>query len=118
MKKKLEIKKLSLIQITSYAIGYGAVGVTLAYLGYGVWSLVIGVISQTVISLILYWSFSKNAIGFSLNRKSFKELIHFGGGYSLSKIFSYEGNQGDIILDGSLYGVETLGLYEDRKSVV
>src|SRR5690554_3567526 len=118
MYRELEFKKLSLIQITSYAIGYGAVGVTLAYLGYGVWSLVAGVISQTVLSLILYWSFSRKSIGFSLNRKSFKELIHFGGGYSLNKIFSYAGNQGDKIMVGRLLGVESLGLYERGYQVV
>lgn len=118
MYRNLEFKKLSLIQITSYAIGYGAVGVTLAYLNYGVWSLVIAVISQSILSLILYWSFSRQSIGFSLNIQSFKELVHFGGGYSLSKVFSFAGNKGDKILVGRLLGVEALGLYERGYQVV
>ena len=118
MYRELEFKKLSLIQITSYALGYGVVGVTLAYLGYGVWSLVIAVISQTVLSLILYWTFNRKSIGFSLNKQSFKELIHFGGGYSLSKIFSYGGNQGDKIMIGRILGVEAVGLYDRGYQVV
>src|SRR5690625_1000288 len=118
MYRKLEVKKLSLIQITSYAIGYGAVGVTLAYLGYGVWSLVIGVISQTVISLVLYCSFSTNAIGFSLNTKSFRELIHSGGGYDVSNTPSDAGNEGDRVVVGRLLGGETLALYARGYQVV
>lgn len=116
--RNLEFKKLSLIQIVSYAVGYGGTGVTLALLGYGVWALVAAVIAQSVLSLILYWTFTAESIGFSLNKKSFKELIHFGAGYSLSKIFSYGGNQGDKIMIGRILGVEAVGLYDRGYQVV
>lgn len=112
MYREMQFKKLSLIQITSYVIGYGVVGITLAYLGFGVWSLVIAVLSQACLSFILYLYYGKSDLGFSLNRNSFKELIHFGGGYSLSKMFSYSANQGDKIIVGRILGVDALGLYE------
>lgn len=118
MFREMQFKKLSLIQITSYAIGYGFVGIVLAYKGYGVWSLVYGVISQTILLLILFLFFSKEFIGFKINKKSFYSLLHFGGGYSLSKVFSYVANKGDKILVGKLLGVDALGLYERGYQIV
>lgn len=118
MYREMEYKKLSLIQITSYVLGYGLVGILLASRGFGVWSLVIAVLSQTTISMMLYLYFSKGAIGISFNRKSFKELIHFGGGYSLSKIFSYASNKGDRIVVGRVLGIDALGLYERGFQIV
>lgn len=116
--REMEFKKLSIIQIVSYVIGYGSVGITLAFLGLGVWSLVIAVLSQSVIAAILYLFFSREQLGFSFNRKSFKELIHFGGGYSLTKIFSFAATEGDKIIVGRILGAEALGLYERGFQVV
>lgn len=118
MYRRMEFKKLSLIQIFSYVFGYGAVGISFALMGYGVWALVIGILSQTIISLILYLFYNKEDFGLSLNPTSFKELIHFGGGYSLSKVFSYIANKGDKVLVGRILGVEALGLYERGFQVV
>lgn len=112
MYRDMQFKKLSLIEIASYVLGYGGVGIMLAYLGFGVWSLVIAVLARSLLSFLLYLFMSKSSLGFSLNNKSFKELIHFGGGYSLSKIFSYGANQGDKIVVGRILGVDALGLYE------
>ena len=118
MFRYMQFKKLSLIQIISYAGGYGFVGIVLAYNGYGVWSLVYGVISQTILLLILFLYFSKESIGFKISKKSFYSLLHFGGGYSLSKVFSYVANKGDKILVGKLLGVDALGLYERGYQIV
>lgn len=118
MYRNMQFKRLSLIQIISYAIGYGAVGIILAFLGFGVWSLVIAVISQSVLSLILYLIYGKEALGVSFNKQSFKSLLRFGGGYSLSKIFTYAGNKGDKIVIGRVLGVDALGLYERGYQIV
>lgn len=112
MYRDMEFKKLSLIQITTYVLGYGAVGITLAYLDYGVWALVFANLSSSFLSLVLYSFFNRDKLGISFNRQSFKELIHYGGGYSLSKMFSYVANKGDRIVVGRLLGADALGLYE------
>lgn len=118
MYRDMEYKKLSLIQITTYVVGYGGVGITLAYLGYGVWALVFATLSSSFLSLILYSFFSKEKLGVSFNQQSFKELLHFGGGYSLSKIFSYAANKGDKIIVGRVLGADALGLYERGYQIV
>lgn len=118
MYREMQYKLLSLIQISSYVLGYGLVGVILAYLGYGVWALVYAVIAHTLMSLLLYFSMSKKKPSFGISWGSFKSLLHFGGGYSLSKIFSFAANKGDRILVGRVLGVESLGHYERGFQVV
>lgn len=118
MYREMQYKKLSLIQIASYVLGYGAVGITLAYLDYGVWSLVYAVIAHTFLSLVLYFFLSKKKPGFSINWQSFKLLLNFGGGYSLTKLFSFIANRGDKIVIGRILGIEALGLYERSYQIV
>lgn len=118
MYRELQYKVLSIIQITSYVLGYGGVGITLAYLGYGVWSLVYAVLCQATLSLLLYLFFSKNKYKLEIDKESFKSLLHFGGGYSLSKVFSFAANRGDKIVIGKMLGVEALGIYERSYQIV
>lgn len=118
MYRNLQFKKLSLIQITSYFLGYGLVGIILAILGFGVWSLVIAVICQAILSLFLYLYYSRDYVGISFNKKSFKSLLYFGGGYSLGRIFTFIGNKGDTIIIGKFLDVSSLGLYERGYQLV
>lgn len=118
MYREMQFKLLSLIQISSYVLGYGLVGVILAYLGYGVWALVYAVIAHTLMSLLLYFFLSKKKPSFGISWGSFKSLLHFGGGYSLSKVFSFAANKGDRILVGRVLGVDSLGHYERGFRIV
>ena len=118
MYREMQYKLLALIQISSYVLGYGLAGITLAYLGYGVWALVYAVIAHTLMSLLLYFFLNKKKPNFGFSWQSFISLLHFGGGYSLSKIFSFAANKGDRILVGRLLGVESLGHYERGFQVV
>lgn len=53
LRRNLEFGSLAIIDIASYALGYGAVGVVLAFNGFGVWSLVVAALSQGVLSASL-----------------------------------------------------------------
>jgi O-antigen/teichoic acid export membrane protein len=116
--RSLEYKKISLIQIISYILGYGVVGIILAFLDYGVWALVWANIIQTVLSTGLYMYYNNHHFKFELNSYSFKHLLSFGGGYSLSKIFTYVGNKGDKVVIGRTLDVYSLGLYERGYQLV
>jgi len=116
--RNMKYKESSMLQIISYSIGYGLVGIIFAYAGYGVWALVFAVLGQSILSTILYFYYSKQAIRFAFDKKSFKELLHFGSGYSLSKIFTHLGNKGEKIVVGRVLGVDSLGLYERGFTIV
>jgi lipopolysaccharide exporter len=53
LKRDLNFRALNIIQVSSYAIGYLAIGVPCAYYGAGVWSLVAAWLTQALCGLLL-----------------------------------------------------------------
>lgn len=99
------------IEVISYALGYGLVGIVLGYLGWGVWALVCASLAQSLLLttlLLMVQSFPKRP-GFEL--KAFKELIFFGGGFTIAKIANFLATQGDNLVVGRMLGASALGIY-------
>jgi O-antigen/teichoic acid export membrane protein len=62
LSRNMDFRILTLVQITSYAFGYGLVGIILALLRWGVWALVGAQMGQALIGTILisiYQPYSK-----------------------------------------------------------
>lgn len=111
MQRNMKFRTIAAVELVSYAIGYGAVGVVLSYLGWGVWALVSAHLSQAVLQAVLVvcvQPFPKRP-GFKL--KAFKELIYFGGGFTLGRIANYLALQGDNLVIGRMLGAAALGIY-------
>lgn len=111
MQRHMKFKIIAAIDVLSYAIGYGAVGITMAFMGWGVWALVAGHVAQAAINalvLVVIQPFPKR-LGFEL--RAFKELIHFGGGMTLARLGNYLANQGDNLIIGRMLGPAALGIY-------
>ena len=111
LQRKFEFKKLAGLDVISYTIGYGGVGISLAYIGYGVWALVYGVLAQSIIySILLYWRKPHRLIT-GLNKNTLKELMAFGKGFTLANFFNYLAIKGDYLVVGKILGAESLGFY-------
>lgn len=110
LQKEMRFKAISIISIVSTLIN-GTIAITLAFNGFGAWSLVfaqlISVLIQTILSII------NRPIKFRLliERDSAKELLNFGTGYALSKIFNNIANQGDYFVVSQTLGSAALGFY-------
>lgn len=111
LQRNFQFRWISLISIVSYLFGYGVVSIALAYLGFGFWSLVFGVIAQTLLQLIFYLYKQKTRIRFTLNKKASKELMYFGGGITIARVANYFALQGDNLVVGKLLGANALGIY-------
>jgi len=99
------------IRTFSYAFGYGLVGVVLAFLNYGAWSLVIATVTQQVIASVLYNITKPHPKHLSLDVTTVKELVYYGGGHSLASLFFKGASQGDNIVVGRTLGADELGVY-------
>ena len=111
MQRNMKFKVITTIEVLSYTIGYGAVGIVLGYFGWGVWALVIANLSQAVLQAVLIvWvqPFSKRL---GTDFKTFKELLHFGGGMTIARIGNYLALQGDNLVVGRILGEQALGIY-------
>ena len=75
LRRDLNFKTLSKIEISSYVIGYIIVGISLGYLGYGVWGLVFASISQSVSLAILAYLAKRHNVLFLFKWNKYRSLL-------------------------------------------
>lgn len=111
LRRQLEFKSLAIIQIVSYLIGYVVIGVSLAYLGFGVWSLVYASIGQSVLVTVISYFFARHSLRLLFDWQYYKPLFSFGSKISLINFMDFLGSDLDALLIGRFLGETSLGLY-------
>ncbi|GAA0731488.1 lipopolysaccharide biosynthesis protein [Sphingomonas japonica] len=109
--RDLQFKRLATAEFASFALGYGAVGVGLAWAGFGAWSLIVALLAQSIMRTVLLWLQRPPLITLRVRRRPFSELFHFGAGQSLAHIASYAALTIDNVVVGVSMGSVALGLY-------
>jgi PST family polysaccharide transporter len=87
------------------------VGLVLAFLGFGVWSLVVQKLINPFVGVIVLWKVSDWRPGFSISKKHFLELMSFGLNMVGIRILNYINGNLDNILIGYFLGSTLLGFY-------
>lgn len=117
LKRRIQFDKLFYINFWN-SIVYGVSTISLALLGYGVWSLVIGTILKSIVNLILNYYQVKHSLKLLFKSKEFYDLASFGSGMSLLSVFNYAATHGDYFIIGKLMGPHNLGLYSRAYSLM
>lgn len=89
----------------------GVVAITMALMGYGIWSLVIDGIAGNLLQVIIYSYVSPWKPRFRFSKNSFKKIFSFGIYTSGTGVFNYLTNNIDYLIIGKLLGAQQLGLY-------
>ena len=93
------------------AIISGAVGITMTYTGWGVWSIVWYQITNLFVNAVLLWIFSKWRPTWQYSWESFRELFGFGSKLALSGIIDTLYNNIYLIVIGKVFKASDLGYY-------
>ena len=109
--RDLNFKIKARFNAVAYIVGYGIVGVGLAFLGFGAWSLVWASLSQSLVTSIFFLGASPHPKGFQLNRKALGELWAMGSGFTLGQIFNRVAGTSDNLIVGATLGGQAVGLY-------
>jgi PST family polysaccharide transporter len=112
LERNLRFKELFLVSFISYLCGYVPVGLCLAVYDYGAWSIVVALLTQTFIAIILLFRVCPHSVVPSLAWRELLELLTYGGGHTLSKIFNFGAQKGDYFVVGRFLGADILGMYE------
>lgn len=110
--RRIDFKSILQIELGAFIFGYASVSIVLAFLGYGVWSLVIGRLTSTVISNVITLIKQPPSFGFVFKKKEFIELFSFGTGLSISKLLNYTAANIDYLIIGKFMNSFQLGLYQ------
>jgi len=117
LERRLHFRALVSVEIASYVVGYAGVGVVMALHGYGVWSLVCAVLTQTALQSLLQYGIVRHSLTPRLQRNAVRDLVAFGGWISLAQIAMYLGNQGDRVIIGRFLDAAMLGLYTQAHRI-
>lgn len=112
--KRLDFKSLTKITIVASVIS-GVVGIVMALLGCGVWSLVAqGLVIQTL-KTVLLWVVNNWVPKLRFSGESFKELFGFGWKMMLSRLLDNIWKELYQVIVGKFYSPATLGQYTRAK---
>lgn len=109
--RALRFRWLAIIDAMAFALGFVVVGIVLAWFGLGVWALIAALVTQQflrTLALVLGQPHPKRLM---LERRAIGELLYFGGGFTLARIFSYFASQADRLVAGRWLGADGLGIY-------
>ena len=106
----VDFKSLAQINVVLTIIS-GAVGISMAYYGCGVWSLVGQTLCATIVLLILFPFYSKWRPSVKFSKESFRQLFSFGSKLMATGVYSVILNNISTICIGRYYKSHQLGFY-------
>lgn len=112
--KKVDFKTKTKASLTSAVIS-GLFGITLAYLGFGVWSLVAQQLSKQCIYTVCLWILNRWTPTCAFSTESFKYMWGFGWKMMVSGLLNNIWNQLYQVVVGKFYSPATLGQYSRSK---
>jgi O-antigen/teichoic acid export membrane protein len=118
LQRDMAFRQLARVEFLSWAVGYGGVSIVLALNGAGVWSIVLGNVAQALLRTVQFWVLRPHAARPLLDRAALRELLFFGGGYTLGWWANFIARQGDNFVVGRWLGAAALGLYTRAYSLM
>jgi len=116
LRKELNYKLLTKIRLISSLVS-GVVGISLAFLDAGVWSLVAQALSMKIVYNIYIWIAAQWKPTLSFSWKALTQLWGFGFRMFLSGMLNAIFTRLDFIIIGKLFLPETLGFFQMAKSL-
>lgn len=108
--KRIDFKTKTKASLVS-AIASGFIGIAMAFVGFGVWSLVGQMLSKQILYTICLWILNKWWPSFTFSSKSFHYMWGFGWKLLLSGLLNNIWNQLYQVVVGKCYNPATLGQF-------
>lgn len=115
LRKSFRFKPMTITVIVSSIISL-TVTIIMAYLGCGVWSLVVQNLLLAALPMIAFWFITKWRPLICFSKKSFKELFSFGGFMFLSSVIETIVDNVQGLMIGRFYNPSTMGYYSKAKA--
>ena len=112
--KRIDFKSQTKITIIA-SLSSGIVGIILALLDFGVWSLVVQQLISHILRTVLLWMVNKWIPSLHFSKKSFHELFGFGWKMMVSSVIDTVWKELYQVVVGKYYSPATLGQYTRSK---
>lgn len=117
LSKRLQFKELVISQLLATTISYAA-GIAAAYVGFGVWSLVLQSIVNHFVYVSLNYYYSKWRPEFTFTNTTFAKINKFSRNFLPSQLLDFFSLNMDMMLVGKYFGKTDLGFYGRATALV
>jgi O-antigen/teichoic acid export membrane protein len=117
IEREMRFDILMWVDTGSYLFGYALVGIILAVNGFGAWAIVVGKLTQCGLQTMCLVALRPNSVRPISFTHEHKELLTYGGGLTISRIFDNIASQGDYFMIGRFLGSTALGVYDRASSL-
>ena len=111
LRRELRFRVLAIAQAVSYVVAYGVVGVALAFLGFGLWSLAWAFVLQLALKSAILVILGPHRWSLRATMSAMRELLAFGGGMTAWRLAMRASKELDNLVVARMLGAEALGLY-------
>lgn len=111
LQKSFKFKVTANITVFITLVSY-ALGVFLAFINYGVWSLVLSVFLVALLTALVSLYYEPVRLSFSFHYKEFKQLFYYGFGVTLLGLINYLSSGGLNLILGKILPPTMLGVFE------
>ncbi|AKD03920.1 lipopolysaccharide biosynthesis protein [Pontibacter korlensis] len=118
LERDMRFKLISIIEMAAYVISYLGAGIVLAYLDFGVWSLIYATLLQATLSAIGAYAAVRHSVVPQLNLAPYKPLFSYGSRMSFISLLEFLSQEFGTILIGRVLGSYKLGLYNRAYMLV
>ena len=117
--KNMEFGFLSKVRMFSVTVGFVAT-VIMAWLGWGVYSLVYGQLLQVAVNqgIFAFEGLGKEKIKFHFNIKEISDFVKIGSFQLGAQVLDFLSSKIDVILIGRFFGMDDLGVYNIAKDLM
>ena len=111
LRREMRFDAIAKVEVVAYVLGYGVVGVGLAWQGAGVWSLVVASLAQQLFAAVGSYLVVRHPLHFIFQRAPYARLFSYGGRTSAVGFLEFINGNLDTLLIGRLLGSALLGIY-------
>jgi O-antigen/teichoic acid export membrane protein len=111
LRRQLRFRALSLVAVVTYVFAYLVVGVGLALLGAGLWSLVAASVSSTALQSILQYALLRHPVRPVLRWEPYRAVCGYGFRLSGAYLMDYVGANLDTVTVIRVASAEVVGQY-------
>ncbi|HUP82699.1 MAG TPA: lipopolysaccharide biosynthesis protein [Candidatus Limnocylindria bacterium] len=110
LRRELAFRSLALRRLVAVAVS-GAIGVGMAFAGFGAWALVGQQVASAAVSVLMLWAVTPWRPGLHFDRQDFREMFGFGINVVGGDMLNFISRNTDNLLIGVVLGKLALGFY-------
>lgn len=111
LRRNLDFRGIQIAQVTSYVVGFLVIGVALAFMGAGVWSLAVAWIAQSFINLALVYNKTRHSCRFLFGAQGQTSTNKFNTAALLTNVANWAVANVPRIFISKLFATQAIGIY-------